>query len=120
MGRWLKVNGEAIYGSQRCTGLPAEFCCCWTRKGKDYHFSVFNWPGTEWVIPLVKSKMTSVTLLSTGKRIPVRRECNGRVVLYDLPETPPDKYIATFRFRFAGEPESIKVTNPATWLAGEA
>lgn len=120
MGHWLKVNGEAIYGSQRCSGLLAEFCSCWTRKGNNYYFSVFNWPGTELIIPLVKSKVISVTLLSTGKRVQFRRECNGRVVLYNLPETPPDKYINTFRFRFSGEPESIKVTNPAAWLSGDA
>jgi alpha-L-fucosidase len=120
MGRWLKVNGEAIYGSRRCTGLLAEFCCCWTRKGKDYYFSVFNWPGTELVIPLVKTKLTSVTLLATGRSVPFRRECNGRVVLYNLPRNPPGKYINVFRFRFAGEPETIKVTNSAAWLTGEA
>jgi len=120
MGRWLKTNGEAIYGSQRCTGLLAEFCCCWTRKEEDYYFNVFNWPGTELIIPLVQSKVISVTLLATGKRVKFRRESNGRVILYNLPKTPPDKYINTFRFLFAGKPETIKPTNPAAWLTGDA
>ncbi|MEI6219179.1 MAG: alpha-L-fucosidase, partial [bacterium] len=120
MGRWLKTNGEAIYGSQRCAGLLAEFCCCWTRKEEDYYFNVFNWPGTELILPLVKSKVISVTLLATGKRVKFRRESNGRVILYNLPKTPPDKYINTFRFRFAGKPETIKPTNPAAWLTGDA
>ena len=120
MGRWLKVNGEAIYGSQRLTGIPGEFGYLWTRKGRDCYLHIFHWPGKEMVIPLVKSKVTSATVLATGQRVKFRRESNGRVILYDLPETPPDKYITTIRFRFSGEPESIKVTDPAAWLTGNA
>jgi len=117
MGRWLRVNGEAVYGSRRCPAPAAAFSC-WTRKGDYCYLNIFNWPGRELVIPLVKSKVISATILATGQRVKCRREYNGRLVIYGLPEMPPDKHITTLRFRFSGEPESVKVSDSAAWIAG--
>jgi len=116
MGRWLRANGEAIYGSQRATGLLSDYG--WTRKGEDYYFSIFNWPGKELVLPLMKSDVRSATILATGQKAKIRRGSNGRVILYDLPENPPDEFISTIRFRFAGNPQLIEEANPAAWLEG--
>ena len=54
----------------------------------------------------------------TARQVPAGMQ--RKSVLYGLPATPPDKYITVFRFRFAGEPESVQVTHPAAWLTGNA
>ena len=46
IGRWMKVNGEAIYGSQRCA-LSAGPVGHWTRKGTTGYLVVQRWPGRE-------------------------------------------------------------------------
>jgi len=70
--------------------------------------------------PQLKSTVKSATILATGEQARIRTDSNGRVVLFNLPEKPPDEHITTIRFEFDGEPESIKVDNPAAWLAGNA
>ena len=131
MGKWLKTNGEAIYGSQRCELLGGgdnswnpiwlnfNMLGVWTRKGKIGYLHIFRWPGSEAVIPSVKSKALSATVLETGRRAKIRQEYNGRLVIYDLPRKPPNPYITVIKIRFAEEPKLLKERNRATWLDGK-
>ena len=121
MGQWLKTNGEAIYGCQRCellgdSGDAFNMLGKWTRKGRVAYLHVFRWPGAEAVIPLVKSKAISATVLQTGKKAKIRQEHNGRLVIYDLPKKPPHPYITVIKIRFAEEPKILKERNKAVWL----
>jgi len=119
MGEWLKANGEAIYGSQRCE-LHGGMVGLWTRKGRTGYLNVCRWPGEELVVPLIKTNVKSAKILATGKKVKVRREYNGRLVLSGMPKTPPDKNITTIKVEFTRKPEMIKVKNPAAWLEGKA
>ena len=119
MGQWLKTNGEAIYGSQRCP-LHGGMVGAWTRKGNTGYLNVFRWPGEELVVPLVKTRVKSARILATGRRVKVRRECNGRLVLSGMPKTPPDRNITTIKVEFASAPKMIEETDPAAWLEGKA
>ena len=130
MGKWLKTNGEAIYGSERCELLGGgsnrwnqpwvnfNMLGSWTRRGKTGYLHIFRWPGIEAVIPLVKSKALSATVLQTGRRAKIRQEHNGRLVIYGLPSKPPHPYITVIKVRFAEEPKLLKEKNKAAWLNG--
>lgn len=119
IGQWLKLNGEAIYGSQRCT-LSGGMIGRWTRKGNIGYLHIFRWPGEEAVVPLVASKARSATILATRQRVRVRQEHNGRLVISELPRRPPHPAITVIKVRFDEEPRSLLEPDKAAWLKGEA
>jgi alpha-L-fucosidase len=119
MGQWLKANGEAIYGSERCA-LHGGMIGMWTAKGDTGYLHIFRWPGKEAVVPLVKTKAKSARLLATGDKVKVRQEHNGRLVLSGLPKSPPDKNVNVIKVKFEDTPASLDEKNAAWWLEGKA
>ena len=119
MGQWLKSRGEAIYGSQRCP-LPGGMVGPWTRKGNTAYLHLFRWPGREAVLPLVATKARSAELLGQGKRLKVRQEHNGRLVISGLPLRPPHPHVNVIKVRFVAEPKSLREKNLAAWLTAGA
>ncbi len=119
MGKWLAANGEAIYGSRRC-GLHGGMIGQWTGKGNTGYLCVFRWPGRRAVVPLVGTKARSAELLATGKKLKLRQEHNGRLVISGLPLRPPHPSVNVIKVRFAGRPEPLTEKNKAAWLTGTA
>jgi len=119
MGKWLKTHGEAIYGSQRC-GLSGGMIGTWTRKGKVGYLHIFRWPGREAVVPLVATKARSAALLGRNRRLRLRQEHNGRLVISGLPTRAPHPYVNVIKVNFAGEPKAMAEKNQAAWLTGKA
>jgi len=118
MGEWLRVNGEAIYGSQRCS-LSGGMLGVWTRKGNTAYFCIHRYPGTgEAIVPLVKTRAVSASILATGDKVTIRQEYNGRLVLGGLPKKPVDPHITVLKVEFESVPESITETDKAAWLSG--
>ncbi len=119
IGKWLRGNGEAIYGSQRCA-LKNGMLGLWTAKGKTAYLCVFRWPGREAVVPLVGSKVRSATLLNTGEPVEHRVEENGRLVLSGLPKKPPHLSVSVIKVEFATKPKCLKEIERSAWLEGKA
>ena len=119
MGKWLKKNGEAIYGSQRCP-LHGGMIGMWTAKGQTGYLHVLRWPGQEAVVPLVRTKAKSARLLATGKKLKVRQEHNGRLIIAGLPKTPPDPHISVIKVEFDDEPRALEEKDASAWLSGKA
>jgi len=119
IGEWLAINGEAVYGSQRCE-LPGAMLGAWTRSGRTGYLHIFRWPGEEAVIPLVATKALSAKLLSTGEDVEVRQEHNGRLVFSGLPKEPPHPCLNVIRVDFAAEPQRMVEKDAAAWLEGQA
>ncbi len=129
MGAWLRQNGEAIYGSQRCDlhggsggqTTPTNswnMLGTWTRKGKTGYLCIDRWPGREAVIPLVETKALAARLLATGQPLDIRQEYNGRLVLRGLPTTPPEP-ISVIAVEFADIPHRLPEADAAAWLTGQ-
>ncbi len=89
MGRWLSVNGEAIYGAGRSPFRPvSKFPWrCTTKPGRLY-FTLFQWSETL-EIPALQHRVVRASLLADPDRtLSVKQRPDSVVVT--LPPHPPD------------------------------
>jgi len=112
MGKWMKVNGEAIYGTKaspwglfpwgRCTRKD-------TKNGTSLYFSVFEWPADrKLTIPGMKNSVISATLLANGTRVKTVRTKEGELII-SLPAFSPDPMASVVRVDVRGKvAEKIK------------
>ncbi|MBT1697604.1 alpha-L-fucosidase [Fulvivirgaceae bacterium PWU4] len=84
IGAWMKVNGEAIYGSKSSPLQPLSWGRC-TRKEKNgnttLYLSVFEWPADgKLVVPGLKNKVLSARLLAGGKSLKTNVDDQGVII----------------------------------------
>jgi alpha-L-fucosidase len=126
VGAWMKVNSEAIYATTaspfkrlpwgRCTkkvtvsiptGVSAKQDVAPknpTRRDTTLYFHVFNWPADgKLMIPGLKNKIESATLLATGAKLSTTSDDQGATVT--VPSTAPDPISSTVVVQIKGDPE---------------
>jgi alpha-L-fucosidase len=111
VGAWMKVNGDAIYGTSVSPFKRLPWGRC-TKKvsGKDttLYLHVFNWPADgKLVIPGLKNSVKSARLLATGQKL--KASSSRDSVLIDLPAEAPDKISSTVVLKIKG-PADVGVT----------
>jgi len=113
IGRWLRINGEAVYGSERCelighavTGqVDINLQGPWTRKGNTGYWHIFRWPGREALQILVDTPVLKVTLLATGQELPFNYDkATGKLRIQNMPFTPSDSAVNVLKVEFESEP----------------
>ena len=68
VGQWMKVNGEAIYGTSASPFKKLPWGRCTQKPGKLY-LHVFDWPKDgELVVPGLKNQVTKAYLLADADR----------------------------------------------------
>jgi alpha-L-fucosidase len=94
VGKWMKTNGESIYGT---TASPFEVTPAWgrvTRKGKTLYLHVFDWPRDgRLVAPLpTTGKPSGAHLLADESKKPLSVQLGEEepVVITGLPAEAPD------------------------------
>ena len=94
IGAWMKVNGEAIYGT---TKSPLKTQPTWgrvTQKGGTLYLHVFDWPTDgKLSVPDLKDKVSSATLLANGTELKTSSDADG--VTIQVPAEAPDKISST-------------------------
>ncbi|HTR43512.1 MAG TPA: alpha-L-fucosidase [Pseudomonadales bacterium] len=113
VGKWMKVNGEAIYGT---TGSPFGHPFAWgrcTEKIEDgrtiLYLHVWDWPKDgKLTVPGLKNQIAKAYLLKTdwlGMHKKLTTENNASGVVISVPKTAPDAISSTIVLEFQGAPE---------------
>jgi alpha-L-fucosidase len=119
VGAWMKVNGEAVYGT-KASPLAA---VSWGRiTKKEYagntanttlYLSVFNWPADKkLVVPGLTQPVNSATLLAGGKKLATSTSKEGLVIT--VPEQAPDKIATVIKVHVKGLVTDKRFTGTGT------
>lgn len=113
MGRWMEVNGQAIYGTQAGPfgKLPWGRC---TQKGDDLYLMVFDWPADgRLVVPGLLNDVKSVQILGerTKRLWPAQRE--GEDVAVTVPAQPVHAAATVVKLTTVGKPSVVNHEPPA-------
>ena len=102
VGEWMDKYGHTIYGAEPCDVKRSCFAN-FTRKGTTLYVHVHFWPGREWAIGGIRTKVKSAKLLPEGE--PVKFEQNEfRVRFKDLPSEAPDNPISVLELECESVP----------------
>ncbi len=105
IGRWMKVNGEAIYGT-KAGPLPEFYRGECTQKEHNgntiLYLSVFDWPqNRQLILPDLKNGVISTRLLATGTKLKTVPTHEGLVI--NLPGKAPDPVASVIRVELKGK-----------------
>ena len=110
VGKWLKLNSEAVYGAGPS---PFPYELPWglltTKQGKVF-LHVFKWPPKALVIYGLKSKVNRAYLLSNKERLKFTQRADQQMDHYalsiELPVSAPDKNDSVIVLELQGETEA--------------
>ena len=91
MGEWLRVNGEAIYGTKAGDIKPQSWGVT-TRKGDVLYVHILDQNLTSLYLPL-DFKVKSITALSDETKIQYEKTKNGVIINFQKPLVGPDYII---------------------------
>ena len=103
IGKWMKVNGKAIYGAGPSPVIAANLGMA-TMVGDKVYLLIQRWPGSTVPLAWIGSKLKSACLLATGQYARIE-QLGDRVWLHDLPQYPPDPWLTVIELTFEGEPK---------------
>lgn len=106
VGRWMQVNGEAIYATE---ATPFQRRLTWGRVTQKVaatgattlYLHVWDWPKDgRLVLPGLNQVPNAAALLANGEPVTAQATADGLVV--NLPKGPPDSEIPVVRLQFPG------------------
>lgn len=106
IGKWMQVNGEAVYGT-KASPLPSIPWGRCTQKNNTYgttlYLSVFDWPVNQQLsVPGLKGQIKSVRMLANGKKL--KTDNNGETLIITLPKQAPDTIATVIKVEVAALP----------------
>ena len=103
IGRWMKVNGEAIHGT---TAGPFDYDFDWgaiSRKAGRFYLHVLKWDPAGIAFDGLKTKVTRAYLLADrAKALPLHQELEAGHIRISVPARAPDENVSVIALELAG------------------
>jgi len=103
IGKWMRANGKAIYGSTRTVLRPSSEVGCSTRVGDRLYLLIHAWSGKTLALAWVGNRVCRARVLATGDEARIEQK-GDRVWLHDLPQNAPDPDMSVIELEVDGEP----------------
>ena len=103
IGKWMKVNGEAIYGTSASPFKQLPWGRCTKKLGKPttLYLHVFDWPADgKLLVPGLKNSVQSASLLAGGPKLRAESSAGGVTVF--VPIAAPDPISSTVVLKVTG------------------
>jgi hypothetical protein len=116
IGRWIRVNGESIYGTSHSPfNVNGITWRCTAKPGRLY-LHMINWPGAAFELQGLESRVTRARFLDGGADVPFVQ--TGNRLALELPAAAPDPFNTVILLQIADEqavvtPEFRYDTEPA-------
>jgi len=105
MGRWMKVNHEAIYATTASPFTTLPFFGRATTKGNTLYLHVFQWPKDgKLQVPVSNGAVNAHLLTDPGRMLAVTRGADGLTIA--LPATAPDEIASVVALTLDGPPKA--------------
>ena len=109
MGRWMKVNGEAIYGT---AASPFPYTHRWgriTQKDGKLYLMLLRWPRGKFILHGLRNKVRRAYLLADRRKMIAvsqrhDRKLDHHVLELSLPSRAPDKYVSVVVLELTARP----------------
>lgn len=112
VGKWMKVNGEAIYGTTASVFKKLPWGRCTVKADGDHsllYLHVFEWPKDgKLVVPGLMNPPQACWLLADSDKAPLDTSIqNGENIQIILPSSAPNPISSTIVLRILGEPKVV-------------
>jgi alpha-L-fucosidase len=102
MGKWMEVNGEAVYKTSANPFAKLTGAKC-TRRGDIIYLTIFDWPKDCKITLPLANKVKKAVILADGKKLDVSESDLGKVIA--LPAEAPDKLGTVVKITIKGDLE---------------
>src|SRR5262249_20798396 len=114
MGKWMKVNGDSIYGVEKSPFKKLSFDGRCTRKGNTIYLQVFNWPKDGLFLRGLRTNIESARALDGNEELNAvlaAGSSNSDDKVWHITQPKKlDKYATVVELKLAGPPEVFDLT----------